>query len=132
MASLNLGELARRQFREIARVAGLVFQGLPGHAKTMRQLQASSGLIYDVLAEHDPGHVLMRQAVDEVLANQLEFRRLVCALDEIATRVVVIESPRTLTPLSFPLWADFTRGTLSTETWLARVRAMAERLEATV
>ncbi|HET9484112.1 MAG TPA: ligase-associated DNA damage response DEXH box helicase [Xanthomonadales bacterium] len=130
VASLNLGELARRQFREIARVAGLVFQGLPGHAKTMRQLQASSGLIYDVLAEHDPEHVLMRQAVDEVLANQLEYRRLADALALVATRTIVIETPKTLTPLSFPLWADFVRGTLSSEDWLTRVRAMAERLEA--
>ena len=132
MASLNLGELARRQFREIARVAGLVFQGLPHKAKSLRQLQASSGLIYDVLAEHDPGHVLMRQAVDEVLANQLEYRRLADALAAIARRAIVLEAPRTLTPLSFPLWADFIRGALSTEDWLTRVRAMAERLEATV
>src|SRR5688572_11358447 len=31
-ASLNAAEMARRQFREVARVAGLVFQGYPGTA----------------------------------------------------------------------------------------------------
>ncbi|TWT17927.1 hypothetical protein FQY79_11440 [Luteimonas wenzhouensis] len=38
----NLGELARRQFREIARVAGLLPPSLPGRAlRSLRQLQAS-------------------------------------------------------------------------------------------
>ncbi len=44
LASLNAGELARRRFREIARIAGLVFSGYPGAQKSARQLQASSGL----------------------------------------------------------------------------------------
>src|SRR5439155_5380054 len=59
LASLNAAELARRQFREIARVAGLVFPGMPGAAKSAKQLQASTGLLYNVFREYDPGNLLL-------------------------------------------------------------------------
>ena len=47
-------ELAKRHFREIARIAGLVFDGYPGRDKSLGNLQASVGLIYDVLTQYDP------------------------------------------------------------------------------
>jgi Lhr-like helicases len=66
-ASLNAAELARRQFREIARVAGLIFQGYPGVNKSVKQVQASSELLYDVFARYDPHNLLLFQAHREVL-----------------------------------------------------------------
>src|SRR5258705_10253232 len=80
LASLNAAELSNRQFREIARVAGLVFQGYPGQPKTNRQVQATSGLIYEVFARWDPANPLLGQAEREVLERQLEFSRLKEAL----------------------------------------------------
>ncbi len=68
----TLAELARRQFREVARVAGLVFQGYPGQQKSMRQLQASSELLFDVFMKYDPANLLVRQAKLEVLEQELE------------------------------------------------------------
>ena len=79
LASLNAAELSKRQFREIARVAGLVFQGYPGQPKTNRQVQATSGLIYEVFARWDPANPLLGQAEREVLERQLEFSRLAAA-----------------------------------------------------
>ena len=76
LAGLNAAELGRRQFREIARVAGLVFQGYPGQPQSNRQLQASSGLLWDVFNEYDPDNLLLRQATHEVLDRQLEAPRL--------------------------------------------------------
>jgi ATP-dependent Lhr-like helicase len=128
--SLNLAELARRQFREVARVAGLVFQGLPGRAKSLRQLTASSTLLYDVLAAHEPDHVLLRQAQDEVMRGQLEITRLTAALHAAQARTLRLQRPARLTPFGFPLWAEGIRGQLSSEDWQARVRRMAEQLEA--
>ncbi|MFY8085900.1 MAG: DNA ligase-associated DEXH box helicase, partial [Rubrivivax sp.] len=52
LESLNSGELAQRRFREIARVAGLVFSGYPGAPKSMKQLQASSSLFYEVFRKY--------------------------------------------------------------------------------
>src|SRR5690606_30289729 len=76
LASLNAGELARRRFREIARIAGLVFTGYPGAPKSTRQLQASSGLFFDVFQQHDPGNLLLSQAQQEVLRQELDVQRL--------------------------------------------------------
>ena len=128
--SFNLTELARRQFREIARVAGLLPPSLPGRApRSLRQLQASSGLLYDVLARHDPGHLLLTQAQREVFAQQLDVVRLAHTLDDCARRPIALHRPKSLTPLSFPLWAESQRGHLSTEDWRARVERVAAQLE---
>ncbi len=129
-ASLNLGELARRQFREIARVAGLLPPSLPGKTpRSMRQLQASSGLLYDVLRQHDPHHLLLAQAEREVFSGVLELDRLAATLRDCAGRRLRLHRPTSLTPLSFPLWAESMRGQLSTEDWKTRVQRAAQQLE---
>lgn len=128
--SLNLAELARRQFREIARVAGLLPPSLPGRApRSLRQLQASSGLLFDVLRRHDPDHLLLEQAEREVFAAQLEVGRLRDTLADCTRRALALHAPKGFTPLSFPLWADAMRGRLSTEDWRARVQRAAAQLE---
>jgi ATP-dependent Lhr-like helicase len=132
LACLNTTELARRRFREIARIAGLVFQGQPGKPKTTRQIQASSGLLYDVFARYDPENLLLDQARREVLENELEARRLAGALERIAAVEIAVEHPARLTPISFRLWADSARNEVSSESWETRVRRMAAELEAAV
>ncbi len=127
LASLNAVELARRQFREIARVAGLVFPGYPGSPKTLRQVQASSGLLYDVFTRYDPGNLLIHQAQREVLERQLEQTRLGLALERMrAGRVTVLDLERP-SPLAFPLLVDRNREHLSTEQLNARIRRLASR-----
>jgi ATP-dependent Lhr-like helicase len=121
--------MAKRQFREIARVAGLVMQRFPGGQKTMKQLQASSSLIYDVLAKYDSSNLLLEQAQREVLQRQLEETRLQRALQRIERgRVVVQRVPRP-TPFAFPLLVDHLRQTVSSETLEDRVRKMIARYE---
>jgi ATP-dependent Lhr-like helicase len=126
LACLNATELARRHFREVARVAGLV----QAAGRSDRQTQASAGLIWDVLAEHDQDNLLLAQARREVLERQFEFTRLRDTLETLATRDVhVVETPR-LTPLAFPIWAEFVQSRLTTKDWLAQITDMARDLEA--
>jgi ATP-dependent Lhr-like helicase len=128
-ASLNAAELARRQFREIARVAGLIFQGYPGVSKSVKQVQASSELLYDVFARYDPDNLLLFQAHREVLERQLERSRLGRALERIAGgRVTVVEVERP-TPLAFPLLVDRAREQVTSEKLGDRIRRMAAPLE---
>jgi ATP-dependent Lhr-like helicase len=128
-ASLNAAEMARRQFREVARVAGLVFQGYPGTGRSPKQLQASSGLIFDVFARHDPENLLLAQAAREVLERQLERSRLVAALTRMsAGRLSIVEVERP-TPLAFPLIVDRAREQLTSEKLSDRVRRMTAPLE---
>jgi ATP-dependent helicase Lhr and Lhr-like helicase len=129
--SLNLGELAKRQFRDIARIAGLLPPNLPGRApRSMRQLQASSSLIFDVLRRFDPDHLLLKLAEREVLEGELALPQLKQVLERIASEPIDLQRPATLTPLSFPLWAETVRGALSSEDWRTRVERAAQQLEA--
>lgn len=131
LACLNASELAKRQFRGIARVAGLVFQGYPGQQRTARQLQVSSGVLFEVFARFDPGNLLLDQARREVLQQQFELRRLAATLDQAARMRIVLRHPPDLTPFAFPIWAERTRETVSTERWTDRLARMQRRLEST-
>ena len=128
---LNLSEMARRQFRDIARIAGMLAPPMPGTARpSMRQLQASSGLMFDLLRRYDPGHLLLDQASREVLEAQMDVQALQAAFDRCAARRIDLQRPPSFTPLSFPLWAETVRGELSTEDWSTRVRRAAQALQA--
>lgn len=130
LACLNTTELARRQFRDIARVAGLIMPGCPGQKKTARQLQASSEMFFDVLSEFDPDNLLLSQARREVLESQLEVGRLRGALERAAERPMSIIALDRLTPLAFPIWAEQLRAVhLSSEKWSDMVGRMAMALD---
>ncbi|HEX6575057.1 MAG TPA: DNA ligase-associated DEXH box helicase, partial [Gemmatimonadaceae bacterium] len=128
-ASLNATEMARRQFREIARVAGLVFPGFPHSGKSARQLQASSGLFFDVFMRYDSGNKLLTQAHREVLERQLERTRLGHTLQRISKATVLITNPVRTPPLAFPLLVDRTRDRVSSEKLADRIRRMQRALE---
>ncbi|MBA0402084.1 MULTISPECIES: ligase-associated DNA damage response DEXH box helicase [Stenotrophomonas] len=129
-AAVNLGELARRQFRGIARVAGLLVPSLPGGMpRALRQLQASAGLLYDVLREHDPDHLLLALAEQEVLNDSLDMPGLQQVLARIRMQTLSVQRPASLTPLGFPLWAERLRGQFSNEDWRTRVQRVAQQLE---
>ena len=129
LAAINATEMARRQFRDIARIAGLVFSGYPGQSKGARQIQASSGLVFDVLQRFDGENRLLDQAHREVLENQLELARLRQALERMQQQQLAIHCPEGLTPLAFPLWADRQAATLSTEDWRTRIQRITEQRE---
>jgi ATP-dependent Lhr-like helicase len=130
LASINVSDLARRQFRDIARIAGLVDPGTPRRGKTTRQLQVSSGLMFDVLERHDAHNLLLEQSRREVLDAQLDHLELHAVLQRLVAQRWVIARTARFTPLSFPLWADrLQTQTLSTESWQSRVERGARRLE---
>lgn len=127
--SLNAAEMAKRQFREIARVAGLVIQRFPGGQNTLKQLQASSSLVYAVLQDYDSGNLLLAQAQTEVLQRQLEASRLQKALERIGQSRMTITHPPRPTPFAFPLLVERMRHTISSETLEDRIRKLQLRYE---
>ncbi len=129
LASLNAGELARRRFREIARIAGLVFSGYPGAAKSARQLQASSALFFDVFQQYDPSNLLLTQAQQEVLRQELEVQRLQQTLERLQTRRLDVHVIKRATPLAFPLLVERFRESLSSEKLADRIKRMVQDLE---
>jgi ATP-dependent Lhr-like helicase len=129
LASLNAGELSGRRFREIARVAGLIFQGFPGQPKSVRQLQASSSLIYEVLRKYDPTNLLLNQADREVLEQELDLGRLRAALARMRAQKVVLHELSRPTPFAFPLMIERLREALTTEKLQDRIARMVAELE---
>ena len=129
LASLNATELSQRRFREIARIAGLVFQGYPGQPKSARQLQASSSLFYAVFTQHDAGNLLLTQAQREVLEQELELNRLRATLEALQTRQVSYHGTKRATPFGFALMVERFREKLSTEKLSDRVARLVRELE---
>ena len=129
LGCLNTAELGRHQFREIARVAGLVIQGFPGNLKSAKTVQVSSGLLYDVFVKYDPDNLLLAQAQREVLERQLEFSRLRDTLAALQLKTLLVRTCERLSPMAFPLWADGISSHLSTEDFAARLERMISGLE---
>jgi ATP-dependent helicase Lhr and Lhr-like helicase len=130
LASLNSSELARRRFREIARVAGLIFTGYPGAPKSTRQLQASSSLFYEVFSKYDAGNLLLSQAQAEVLSQELDIRRLAASLARMRSQRVEAVTLAAPSPFALPLMVERFREKLTTEKLkdrLARIIRDAEK-----
>lgn len=113
--SINATEMARRKFRDIACIAGLVFQGYPGKYLANKHLQSSAGLFFNVFNDYDKNNLLLRQSYDEVFYNQLEEPRLKEALHRIQDGKIIISQPEKFTPLSFPIKVDSLRENMSSE-----------------
>ncbi|MCM2374811.1 ligase-associated DNA damage response DEXH box helicase [Aporhodopirellula aestuarii] len=129
LSSMNSTEMAKRQFRQIARVAGLIHPGYPGQRKSTSHVQASSNLFFDVFQEYDPDNLLLEQARREVLELQLESSRLFAALERIENSEILVREPPKVTPLAFPLLVDKLRERVSSETLGERIARMQTQLE---
>lgn len=127
--SLNSTELAKRRFRGISQIAGLIFPGYPGNQKKSRHLQMSSGLFFDVFSEHEPANLLLQQAHDEVLQYQLDEARLRQALQRIQKQEIILKHVDRFSPFAFPIFVDRLREKLSSEKLIDRVMKMQKQLE---
>ncbi|MGN6180277.1 MAG: ligase-associated DNA damage response DEXH box helicase [Mucilaginibacter sp.] len=126
--SLNANEMARRRFRDIANIGGLIFTGYPGQQVRTKHLQASTSLLFDVFSEYEPDNLLVRQAYNEALAFQLEEFRLRMALQRIQTQSIILKNIERPTPFAFPIMVDsLGRERLTTETLEERIAKMARR-----
>ena len=132
LASLNAGELALRRFREIARISGLVFGGYPGAQKSTRQVQASSGLFFEVFKQYDANNLLLTQAQEEVLRQELDIQRLEQTLSDMRALTLDVHAIQRATPFAFPLLVERFRESLSSEKLADRIARMVKDLEAAV
>jgi ATP-dependent Lhr-like helicase len=127
-ASVNSTEMARRKFRDIAVIAGLIFQGYPGKHKASRHLQSSASLLFNVFRDYDPQNLLLRQAFNEAFFYQMEEARLRESLDRIYNSDIVITEPEALTPFCFPIKVDSLREELTSEKLEDRIKKMRPQI----
>ncbi len=127
--SVNSTEMAKRKFRDIAVIGGLIFQGMPGEKKKARHLQSSASLLFNVFREYDPQNLLMRQAYQEVFDQQMEETRLRNMLERVQQSRIILTFPEQLTPFCFPIKADSMREDLSSEKLEDRIKKMQSQLK---
>ncbi|MEQ5792328.1 ligase-associated DNA damage response DEXH box helicase [Muricauda sp. NFXS6] len=126
--SLNSNEMARRKFRDIAVISGMVFTGYPEKGVKMKHLQSSSELLFDVFRDFEDDNLLYQQAFTETFEHQLEEGRLRLALERIAEQDIVWKKCSQPTPLSFPIITDRLREKLSNEKLADRIQRMINKL----
>lgn len=128
-ASVNSTEMARRKFRDIASISGLVFKGYPGKYKKDKHLQSSSQLFFEVFKDYESDNLLFRQAFEEVMEFQLEETRMREAMNRIENQQIIFQKIEKPTPFSFPIMVDRLREKLSTEKLEDRIKRMKIKLE---
>lgn len=124
-ASVNSIEMARRKFRDIAAISGLVFKGFPGKPIKDRHLQSSSQLFFNVFHEYDSANLLLHQSFEEVMDFQLEEARMRKALQRISKQKIIVKHPDRPTPFAFPIMVDRLREKLTSESLQERIRKMS-------
>lgn len=124
LSSINATEMARRKFRDIAVISGLVIQTYPGQQKSNKSLQSSAGLIFNVLEDYDSQNILLKQAYTEVFNQQIDEARLMEAFKRIEKSKIILKFANSFTPLSFPIKVDSLRQSLSSEDLGERIRRM--------
>lgn len=127
ISSINSAEMARRKFRDIAVISGMVVQNFPGKQRSNKSLQSSAGLIFKVLEDYDPNNFLVRQSYTEVFNAQLQEQRLVEAFKRIEKSKIILKFANTFTPLSFPIKVDSLRQTLSSEDLDSRIQKLIQQ-----
>ncbi len=124
--SLNATEMARRKFRDIAIISGMVFTGYPNKGIKMKHLQSNSQLLFEVFRDYEPNNLLFQQAFTETFEHQLEEGRLRLSLERIATQNIMWKQCEKATPFAFPLITDrLSREKLSSEKLEDRIKRMA-------
>lgn len=124
LAGVNGAELAGRQFRDIATIAGLLFKGYPGQPIRDRHLQSSAQLLFKVFQDYDPDNLLIRQSYDELVYRQFDILRMREALDRILHAQIIITCPDRPTPFAFPILVDRLRERMSSESLKERIAHM--------
>ena len=127
--SINISEMARRRFRDIALISGLVFQGYPNKPVKSKHLQSGSQLFFEVFKDYEPDNLLYQQAIEETFDHGMERGRMQLVFEELEQKTIVWKNCSQPTPFSFPLITDRIRSKLSSETVEDRIKKMYLKLE---
>lgn len=127
--SINVSEMARRKFRDIAVISGLVFQGYPNKPVKSKHLQSGSQLFFEVFKDYEPDNLLYQQAIEETFDHGMERGRMHFVFENLNQKTIVWKNCSQPTPFSFPLITDRLRSKLSSESVEDRIKKMYLQLE---
>jgi len=119
--------LMKRSFRICAIISGLIERRHPGQEKTGRQMTVSSDLIYDVLRQHEPDHILLKAAFADAATGLVDVGRLGVFLQRIRGRIRHIALTR-VSPLAVPAMLEIGRETVPGEARETLLREAVDEL----
>ena len=128
ISCINESEMAKRKFRDIATISGLVFQGFPGKPMKFKHLQSNSSILFGVFEEYDSENLLLKQAQREVLDMQMDRYQIQEVIRKINRQRIIVTKPGQFTPFSFPIMVDRLRAILSSENLEDRIAKMKANL----
>ncbi len=107
-AWMDESSLMKRTFRQVAIIAGLIERRSPGQEKTSRQISVNSDLIFDVLREHEPNHVLLRATRMSAARGLTDIERVGALLKRARGRIHHRRLDR-ISPLAVPVLLEIGR-----------------------
>jgi ATP-dependent Lhr-like helicase len=113
-AWLAESNLYKRTFRNCAIIAGLIERRTLNSEKMGRQVTFSTDLIYDVLREHEPDHILLRATYQDAATGLLDIARLGEMLKRVRGRIVKRKLDR-VSPLAVPALLEIGREMIAGE-----------------
>lgn len=119
--------MLKRTFRQCALIAGLIEKNHPGKEKSGRQVTVSTDLIYDVLREHEPDHILMKATREDAAAGLLDIHRLGALLARIKGQIVHKDLQQ-VSPLAVPIMLEIGRESVPGEANETLLAEAAENL----
>jgi len=119
--------LMKRTFANCAVIAGLVDRRHSGLEKSGRQVSFSADLIYDVLREHEPHHVLMRAAWADAAGGFLDIARLSGLLARVKGRLRHARLDR-VSPLAVPVMLEINKTSIHGEAQEAMLKEASAAL----
>ena len=107
-AWLSESNLYKRTFRNCAIISGLIQRRAIDREKTGRQVTFSTDLIYDVLREHEPDHILLRATYQDAATGLLDVARLGDMLKRVKGRIIKRHLDR-VSPLAVPALLEISK-----------------------
>ncbi|MEM9016671.1 MAG: helicase-related protein, partial [Verrucomicrobiota bacterium] len=103
---LRESQLVKWQFSGVAQTGLMIPRNLPGAERKMRQIRWSADILFNVLAQHEPDHPLLEQAVHEATHTFLDTDRAVDFLKRALDLEWELVDVPAVSPFAFGLYAS--------------------------
>jgi len=113
--ALSRSDLLKYHFRNAAQTGMMVYRNYFGERKSVRKLQWSSEIIFNVLMQYEPDHVLLREAWRDAIHVYIDSDGARRYLEAAASRPMRIRTVDRVPPLSFALFATKIKEALKVE-----------------
>ena len=122
--ALSRSDLLKYHFRNAAQTGMMVYRNFFGEQKSLRKVQWSAEVIFNVLLQYEPDHILLREARRDAVHTYIDLENAQRFLAEMRDKPIRLRSIDRVPPLSFALFATKIKEALMVED----PREMTERL----